>query len=320
MSLVEGPRPRSRQEWLQCIRMGFRFKWFLFFIDENGRIGINSRKNKMFRFELTKQWQNWIDIFFNRNLQHLLNKWTCEAFFAVPEYPCNWQRLTKNQPFWVQTKINMIRWSDGLNEAFHLYKNLLNPPKQTQKSINNLSWMDTFRLHKLSTSMDAENTMKVYQNAWEAQICKHAHSIWENANLDHTKFQPHHRVPGLILTWTWLHIHNFQALWNGDTRVSIGHVFYPPWTPSKTGGNSHCSAGPAWGDKTHNKKHRDIRYTKRVGTVDDQVFASLITLGDVVVDDNDDDDDGDDGTCLLIAIIWAWEISSASPLPGRKGC
>ena len=39
--------------------------------------------------------------------------------------------------------------------------------------------------------------------------------------------------------------------------------------------------------------------------MDDQVFASLITLGDVVVDDNDDDDDGDDGTCLLIAIIWA---------------
>ena len=38
--------------------------------------------------------------------------------------------------------------------------------------------------------------------------------------------------------------------------------------------------------------------------MDDQVFASLITLGDVV-DDNDDDDDGDDCTCLLIAIIWA---------------
>ena len=39
--------------------------------------------------------------------------------------------------------------------------------------------------------------------------------------------------------------------------------------------------------------------------MDDQVFATLITLDDVVVDDNDDEDDGDDGTCLLIAIIWA---------------
>ena len=39
--------------------------------------------------------------------------------------------------------------------------------------------------------------------------------------------------------------------------------------------------------------------------MDDEVFASLITLGDVFVDDNDDYDDGDDGTCLLIAIIWA---------------
>lgn len=102
--------------------------------------------------------------------------------------------------------------------------------------------------------------------------------------------------------------------------LSIGNVFYPrPWTPSKTGGNSHCSAGPAW-DKTHNKKHRDIRCTKREGAVDDQVLASLLTLDDVVDDDEGDDDDGDDRTCLLIAIIWAWEISSASPLPGRKGC
>lgn len=289
-----------------------------------------------------QKWQNWYKFKEKQNVSFWIDQTMAELdwHFFQPKLATSFKQVDLWSLFrcpWVSMQLAkadekstflgsrnqydpMIRWIEwSISFVQKPAETCWNPKNKRQKSINNLSWMDTFRFHKLSTSMDAENTMKVYQNAWEAQICKHAHSIWENANLDHTKFQPHHRVPGLILTWTWLHIHNFQALWNGDTRVSIGHVFYPPWTPSKTGGNSHCSAGPAWGDKTHNKKHRDIRYTKRVGTVDDQVFASLITLGDVV-DDNDDDDDGDDCTCLLIAIIWAWEISSASPLPGRKGC
>lgn len=69
--------PRIHQEWLQCICMFFRFNMFLSLTKMALEldIGINSGKKHI----LIDQTMAIKLAFFNRNLQHLLNKWTCEA-------------------------------------------------------------------------------------------------------------------------------------------------------------------------------------------------------------------------------------------------
>ena len=166
--------------------------------------------------------------FFNRNLQHLLNKWTCEAFslsLSIHAAGKGWRKINLfGFKDWTEM-IHRLTWNQYDDDPMDWMKNFICTKacwnsRTNSNNINSLSWMDTFRFHNLSTSMDAENTMKIHKNAWEVKFASMLSSYLRECWLGSPKFQPHHRVPGLILTRTWLHIHNFQPLTFGKSHLS----------------------------------------------------------------------------------------------------